>query len=62
MKMKKEELKREVLEGLRKMVLQQNGEYLTDKEIMKVYQHIFSDIEGLKKEYEFLVDHGYIEE
>lgn len=60
--MKEKELKTKVLEGLRKMILQQNGEYCTDEEIMKWYQHIFSDIQNLKKEYEFLVSHGYIEE
>lgn len=76
MKMKKEELKRKVLEGKRKMLLEQNGEYYTDKEIMEEYKHIFQNIQNrkkeiqdmkkeiqdLEKEYEFLVFHGYIEE
>ena len=56
------ELKKKVLEGKRKMILEQNGENYTNKEIMEQYQHIFSNIEELKKEYEFLVFHGYIEE
>lgn len=58
----KKELKTKVLEGKRKMILEQNGEYYTDKEIMEEYKHIFRNIQNLEKEYEFLVSHGYIEE
>lgn len=60
--MKEKELKTKVLEGKRKMLLEQNGEHYTDKEIMEEYKHIFQNIQNLEKEYEFLVFHGYIEE
>ena len=60
--MKVEELKTKVLEGKRKMLLEQHGEHYTDKEIMEEYKHIFQNTQNLEKEYEFLVFHGYIEE
>lgn len=53
-------LRTKVIEGTRKMILEQTGEYHTDKEIVEENKHIFYNIQNLKKEYEFLVDHGYI--